>query len=131
GDGAYLMAFDTDHQTVYQGGPQHGNEQVREVIPNDYTGTLVTDRFSSYEAEELAGVEQHKCLSHLIRNVVEGGESKAGRGEAFGWALRALHQSANEWWRQRRAGPVCGFPDRAEHIEQALTYLLRPRRLRD
>jgi len=89
GDGAYLMAFDTDHQTVYQVRPQHGNEQVREVIPNDYTGTLVTDRFSSYEAEELAGVEQHKCLSHLIRNVVEVVESKAGRAKAFGSELKA------------------------------------------
>jgi transposase len=47
GNGAYLMAFDTDQQTVYQIRTQHGNEQVREVIPNDYTGTLVTDRFSS------------------------------------------------------------------------------------
>ena len=43
--------------------------ELREVVPGDYTGTLVTDRFSSYEAEELAGVEPHKCLSHLIRNV--------------------------------------------------------------
>jgi transposase len=131
GDGAYLMAFDTDQQTVYQIRTQHGNEQVREVIPNDYTGTLVTDRFSSYEAEELAGVEQHKCLSDLIRNVVEVVESKTGRAKAFGSELKALLQNANELWRQQRAAPVSGFAHQAEHIEQDLTYLLRPRRLRD
>jgi transposase len=131
GDGAYLMAFDTDQQTVYQIRPQHGNEQVREIIPNDYSGTLVTDRFSSYEAEELAGVEQHKCLSHLIRNVVEVVENKTGRAKAFGSELKALLQNANELWRQQRDGPVSGFAERAECIEQDLTYLLRPRRLRD
>src|SRR3974377_1652690 len=60
GDGGYLMAFENGQETVYQIRPQHGNEQVREVIPSDYRGTLVTDRFTSYEAEELAGVEQHK-----------------------------------------------------------------------
>ncbi|MGH8646045.1 MAG: IS66 family transposase, partial [Gammaproteobacteria bacterium] len=131
GDGAYLMAFDTDQQTVYQIRPQHGNEQVRELIPGDYTGTLVTDRFSSYEAAELAGVEQHKCLSHLIRNVVEVVESKTGRAKVFGSELKALLQNANELWRQERAGTVSGFAAQAEQIEQDLTYLLRPRRLRD
>ena len=131
GDGAYLMAFDTDQQTVYQIRPQHGNEQVRELIPGDYTGTLVTDRFSSYEAEELAGVEQHKCLSHLIRNVNEVLESKTGRAKVFGSELKAVLQNANALWRQQRAGTVCGFAAQAEQIEQDLTYLLRPRRLRD
>lgn len=131
GDGAYLMAFDTDQQTVYQIRAQHGNEQVREVVPGDYAGTLVTDRFSSYEAEELAGVEQHKCLSHLIRNIVEVVESKTGRAKLFGSELKALLKDANQLWRQQQAGIVSGYADRAEQIEQDMTYLLRPRRLRD
>src|ERR1700677_757902 len=131
GDGAYLMAFDTDQQTVYQIRRQHGNEQVRELIPGDYTGTLVTDRFSSYEAEELSGVEQHKCLSHLIRNVTEVVESKTGRAKTFGSELKGILQNANDLWRQQRAGTVPGYADRAEQIELDLTYLLRPRRLRD
>jgi hypothetical protein len=131
GDGAYLMAFDTDQQTVYQIRPQHGNEQVRELIPGDYAGTLVTDRFSSYEAEELAGVEQHKCLCHLIGNVTEVVESKTGRAKGFGSELKALLQNANELWRQQRAGTVSGFAAQAEPIEKDLTYCLRPRRLRD
>jgi hypothetical protein len=133
GDGAYLMAFDTDQETVYQIRSQHGNEQVREVIPGDYAGTLVTDRFSSYEAEELAGVEQHKCLSHLVRNVSEVVASKTGRAKVFGLELKALLQDANKLWRQQRDGAisVSGFADRAEQIEEHLTYWLRPRRLRD
>jgi transposase len=131
GDGAYLMAFDTDQETVYQIRPQHGNEQVREVIPSNYSGTLVTDRFTSYEAEELTGVEQHKCLSHLIRNVVEVVESKTGRAKVFGSQLKTILQSANDLWRQQRVGEVSDYADRGERIEEELTYLLRPRRLRD
>jgi len=131
GDGAYWMAFDTDPQTVYQIRPQHGNEQVRELIPGDYRGTLVTDRFSSYEAEELAGVAQHKCLSHLIRNVAEVVQSKTGRAKVFGSELKALLQDANALWRQQRTGTVSGLAAQSEKIEQELTYLLRRRRLRD
>ena len=56
---------------------------------------------------------------------------KTGRAKAFGSELKALLQSANELWRQQRAGPVPGYADKAEQLEQDLTYLLRPRRLRD
>jgi hypothetical protein len=57
--------------------------------------------------------------------------SKTGRAKAFGSELKTLLQNANELWRQQRAGPVFGFAQRAEEIDQDLTYLLRPRRLRD
>jgi transposase len=131
GEGAYLMVFDTDRQTVYQIRLQHGNQQVREVVPHDYRGTLVSDRFSSYEAAGLAGVAQQKCLSHLLGNVVEVLERKRGRAQAFGRQLKALLQQANALWREQRAGPVPGYAHRVQQIDQELTCLLRPRRLRD
>src|SRR5712692_2770586 len=42
GQAAYLMAFDTDQATVFQIRNQHRNEEVRELIPADYTGVMVT-----------------------------------------------------------------------------------------
>jgi len=96
------MAFDTCDTTVYQVRTRHGNEQVRELVPGDYRGTLVTDRGTSYEAEELSAVEQHKCLSHLIRNVTEVVEKKTGRAKAFGLPLKGLLQQANQLWRKQR-----------------------------
>lgn len=131
GDGAYLMAFDTSQETVYQIRPEHSNEQVREIIPSNYSGTMVTDRFPSYEAEELAGVKQHKCLAHLMRNVTVVVESKRGRAKVFGSQIKSLLQSANDLWRQQRAGEVSDYADRGEQIDQELTYLLRPRQLQD
>ena len=44
GEGAFLMAFETDEVTVYQVRARHRNEEVREVVPSDYGGVMVTDR---------------------------------------------------------------------------------------
>jgi hypothetical protein len=131
GEGAYLMAFDTDQQTVYQVRSKHGNEQVRELVPGDYRGTLVTDRGTSYEAAELSAVEQHKCLSHLIRNVTEVVEHKTGRAKVFGVRLKRLLQQANQLWREQREGKASGYPAKVERIHQELTEHLRMRRFRD
>lgn len=131
GDGAFLMAFDTDEQTVYQVRSQHGNEQVREIVPGDYGGTLVTDRGSSYQAAELSQVKQHKCLAHLIRNVTEVVERKTGKAKAFGSRLKSLLQQANQLWRDQRAGKAVDYAAEGERIDQELTYHLRVRRLQD
>ena len=40
---AFLMAFETDEATVYQVRTRHRNEEVREVVPSDYGGVMVTD----------------------------------------------------------------------------------------
>ena len=50
------MVLDTDQATVYQIRPQHRNQEVRELVPGDYLGTLVTDRGPSYEAKALASI---------------------------------------------------------------------------
>jgi hypothetical protein len=84
GQNAFLMAFDTDEATVYQIRPQHRNEEVREVIPASYAGVMISDRGKSYDAEELVGLPQQKCLSHLLRNVVRG---RRGRARQFGETL--------------------------------------------
>jgi hypothetical protein len=131
GDGAYLMGFDTGRETVYQVRTQHGNEQVRELVPDDYKRTLVTDRGTSYEARELSSVEQHKCLAHLIRNVVAVVENKTGTAKAFGLQLKGLLQRANQLWREHQNGTVVDYPARVEQIDRELTHHLRIRRLQD
>ena len=131
GDGAYLMGFDTDRETVYQVRTQHGNEQVRELVPDDYGGTLVTDRGTSYEATELSSVEQHKCLAHLIRNVVAVVENKTGTAKVFGLRLKGLLQRANQLWREQKNGAAADYSAQVERINQELTDHLRIRRLQD
>jgi len=56
GESAFLMAFESEEACVYQIRKRHRNEEVRELIPGDYAGTLITDRGKSYDANELARV---------------------------------------------------------------------------
>ena len=133
GEPAQLMVFDTDQSTVYQIRPQHRNQEVRELVPGDYRGTLVTDRGPSYEADALAGVDQQKCLSHLLRNVKEVVETKSGRARQFGDGVLNSLKQANQLWRDHRAGKVDGeaFRQQGQEIEDQLTHQLRHRQLTD
>jgi hypothetical protein len=131
GKGSQLTAFDTDQATVFQIRSQHRNEEVRELIPAGYAGVMVTDRGRSYEAEELLGVKQQKCLDHLHRNINEVLETKTGRARGFGLKLKSLLKQARRLWRDQRTGKARNFQVRAERIEEKITGHLRPRRLQD
>jgi hypothetical protein len=133
GEPAQLMVFDTDQATVYQIRPQHRNQEVRELVPGDYLGTLVTDRGPSYEAKALAEVDQQKCLSHLMRNVKEVVETKSGGAREFGEDVLNTLKQANQLWRDHRAGKVDGeaYRQQGQEIEDLLTYQLRHRQLTD
>ena len=104
GEGAFLMAFETEDATVYQVRARHRNEEVREVVPSDYGGVMVTDRGRSYDAQALSGVKQQKCLAHVLRSISEVVETKRGRGRTpdrsrghgFGKRLSGLLREAME-----------------------------------
>jgi hypothetical protein len=129
GESAQLMVFDTPDATVYQIRPQHRNQEVREIVPADYTGVLVSDRGRSYEAEELAGIRQQKCLAHLIRNINEALEGKKGKARYFGLRLKKILREALQLWHEGRQGK--NVAARSRKLERALTHHLRRRTLRD
>jgi hypothetical protein len=99
GEVAHLMAFDGKEATVYQIRAQHRNEEVREVIGDDYQGILGTDRGKSYDAKELQEVKQQKCLAHIQRSIDAGVETKRGQARCFGAVLKSLLQEANELYK--------------------------------
>ena len=131
GQTAHLMTFDTDQTTVFQIRPRHRNQEVRELIPSDYAGVMITDRGKSYDAEELLGVKQQKCLDHLKENINEVLERKTGRARSFGLKLKSMLQEARQLWRDQRAGKAEKYPARVQRIDEELTMHLRPRRLQD
>jgi hypothetical protein len=131
GETAHLMTFDTGQATVFQIRPRHRNEEVRELIPAGYAGVMVTDRGKSYDAEELLGVKQQKCLDHLKENINEVLEHKAGRARSFGLKLKSILREARQLWRDHRAGKAGNFQAEVERIEEELTFHLRPRILKD
>ena len=128
---AFLMGFDTDQATLYQIRDRHRNEEVREIVPADYQGVLVTDRGKSYEAAELAGVAQQKCVAHLLRNVSEVLENKQGPARRFARKLKALLREGLTLWQARGALHPEQYRIRAQHLNRQLTAYLRHRILRD
>jgi transposase len=130
---AFLMTFETDTATVYQIRPQHRNEEVREVIPGDYLGVLVTDRGTSYDAEELAGVKQQKCLAHVLRSIDEVLATQTGKACWFGRHLKQLLQAAVELWHDVQAGTIrrAEYHRRGAELKHALSEHLTPRALSD
>jgi transposase len=131
GEGAFLMAFVNSALSVYQVRPRHRNEEVRELIPADFAGVMVCDRGRSYDAVELEGVAQQKCLAHLIRNAAKVAEQKHGRARHFARQLtellrRALRLSAGS--AEMRRKHYCG---QATALNDELTNLLRDRMLHD
>jgi transposase len=133
GDPAQLMIFVTDTATVFQVRAQHRNEEVREVIGDDYPGVLVTDRGRSYDAKELEQVKQQKCIPHALRSINEVLETKQGRARHFGVQLKRLLKEGLQLWHDYHdhQGQQAGFERRAQSLQAALTRHLRPRRLTD
>lgn len=131
GEPAHLMVFDTNRATVYQIRPQHRNEEVRELVPSDYAGTMVTDRGKSYEAQELKGVAQQKCLAHILRNVSEVIDAKSGRARSFGLRLQGFLRDAIELGRERGLYTPAEFEIQIQEIADPLTWHLRDRKLTD
>jgi len=131
GQVAHLMVFDTDRATVFQIRNRHRNEEVREIIPSDYEGVLVTDRGKSYDADELSEVAQQKCFDHLKRNIAGVLETKKGPARGFGLKLKKILVDSRKLWRNERAGKAKNFKARADKLEQELTYHLRNRQLTD
>jgi transposase len=133
GEGAQLMIFVTDTATVFQVRPQHRNEEVREVIGDDYPGVLVTDRGKSYDAKELEAVKQQKCIPHALRSINKVLETKQGRARHFGSRLKVLLKEGLQLWHEYHdnQGQLRGFERRVRSLQAAVTRHLKPRRLVD
>ena len=137
GDAAQLMAFATPDTpqvsgiTVYQIRRQHRNEEVREIIPSDFQGVMVTDRGRAYDAKELDEVKQQKCIFHVGRSIAEALETKTGVARNFGVRLIDLLEQALRHWHRWHRGTRRGWHVKAARIADAITVHLRQRKLKD
>ena len=131
GEGAFLMAFETDEATVYQVRGRHRNEEVREVVPGDYAGVMVTDRARSYDARALSGVRQQKCLAHVLRSISEVVQTKVGRGRSFGKRLSELLREAMELRESERRGEMADYAAETERLRREVSHHLRDRPMPD
>lgn len=133
GKPAQMMVFESPSQVVYQIRPRHRNEEVREVIGDDYQGTLCTDRGRSYDAKELQEVDQQKCLAHIQRSIDKVLETKHGSARRFGSGLKKLLKEALGLYHafHKAEGKPSDYAERASELDLRITDYLRPRVLSD
>jgi transposase len=133
GEPSQLMVFESRPVVVYQIRARHRNEEVREVIGDNYQGTLSADRGRSHDAKELQGVKRQKCLSHILRSIEAVLETQRGQSRKFGFVLKTQLQDAIELYKAFH-DPEKKLPDYARRVsalEEEVTYHLRPRLLKD
>jgi transposase len=98
-------------------------------VPAQYGGVLVTDRGRSYDAPELAGVRQQKCLAHIQRSLREVLDRQQGKAQAFSSRLKDLFRQAMDLWHDDHQGKRSSFAAQAQHLQEAITHHLRDRPL--
>lgn len=129
------MVFENPDASVDQVRRRHRKKEVREVIPAEYAGVLITDRSKSYDAQTLAEVPQQMGFAHLQRNLSEVLAQKQGHGMWFAGKLKRLLGANLAVWQRHREGEWMADPEgyarvRATLIRQ-LDWHLRDLRLRD
>ena len=92
---------------------------------------MITDRGTSYDAVELAGVKKQKCLAHVLRSLSEVLEAKTRGARRFAKRLKDLLKQALAMWHERRAGPGPDFAARLGRLKWSITDHLRDRALSD
>jgi hypothetical protein len=124
GEGAHLMAFATDSAVVYQIRKRHRNEEVREVIPADYSGVMGCDRGKSYDAQTLSNVKRQKGLCHVLRSL--SAEIEADPDNAFARTLKELLGAAHALWRAHRDEKIDRerYSREGEELSKQVTLLL-------
>jgi len=79
---AWLMVFETDAATVYQVRPRHRNEEVRERVPADYLGVMITDRGTSLRRRRAGRGEEAEVPGPRLAVAVGGLGDEGTRGAA-------------------------------------------------
>jgi len=84
--------------------PRHRDEEVRQRIPADYAGVMITDRAAGHDAAQLSGVKRQKCLCHVPQSLSGAFEGKRGKARWFASKLEGLLKRALALRHERRGG---------------------------
>jgi len=121
---AWLWTFATTAVVVFRIAFSRGGEVVKDVLGQDFTGFLCTDRWSGYNWFDL-GLRQ-VCWSHLTRDF-QSFIDRGGTGGHLGEALMVQRNKMFRWWQQVRDGtlPRDDFARRMTPVRREVARLLR------
>lgn len=135
GQQAWVSAYRSEDVALFKANRRHTAVELHAVLKGDFAGTLICDRFVTYDAEQFAQTSQQKCMSHVIRNIADVAEQlkgRAGRGLSYVLTLKSAFQDAMTVHRDFRAGR-CNerqFRIRGDRIKRLVSRLLKRTDLR-
>ena len=103
GKRAWLWVAVTSFVTVFLVRMSRGGQVARELLGEQFSGILVTDRYSAYNWYPVRW--RQLCWAHLLRDF-EAMRSRGGRSEEIGDALLAQAHQMFGWWHRVREGTL-------------------------
>ena len=100
---AWLWVAVTSWVTVFLVRLSRGGQVARELLGEQFTGILVTDRYSAYNWYPVRW--RQLCWAHLLRDF-EAMRVRGGRSEEIGAALLAQAHQMFTWWHRVREGTL-------------------------
>jgi transposase len=131
GNAAQMIVYATCEATVYDIREHYRNDEIREVFPDDYNGTLVGDGAKAFDANNLSGVKQQKCIFHGLKMIRETHENQTGKVREFGETLKKLLQEGLALWHAYHDGKTQGYRAKVADLDARVTEHLRERTLGD
>ena len=129
GEAAQMMVYTNGDVTVYDIQEHYRNEEIREVFPGDYKGTLVGDGAKVFDANALSGVKQQKCIFHGLKLIHEAQEQQQGEDREFGELLKGMLQEGLTLWHGYHEGKKRGYRAKVTELDKRLTKQLQERAL--
>ena len=103
GKRAWLWVAVTSLVTVFLVRMSRGGQVARELLGAQFSGILVTDRYSAYNGYPVRW--RQLCWAHLLRDF-EAMRGRGGRSEEIGDALLAQAHQMFAWWHRVREGTL-------------------------
>jgi transposase len=121
---AWLWVFATSLVVVFRIATSRGSQVVKQVLGEDFTGWLISDRWSAYDWYD-PGLRQ-LCWSHLTRDF-QAFMDRGGIAGHIGRKLMAERHRMFKWWHRVRDGTLerKTFQKRMRQVEQTVGELLR------
>ncbi len=121
---AWLWTVVTAYITVFLISRSRGATVVKELLGDNFTGFVITDRWSAYSCTD-PGLRQ-LCWSHLARDF-QSFIDRGGSGATLGDGLLHQYRLTFRWWHRVRDGTLGRptFQRRMERVRREVGRLLR------
>lgn len=129
GEAAQMAVYANGDSTVYDIKEHYRNDEIREVFPSDYEGTLVGDGAKAFDANALSGVKQQKCIFHGLKLLREAHEQQGEQEREFGELLKGMLQEGLALWHDYHDGKKRGYRRKVAELDERITEHLRERTL--